>query len=167
MFEQLGEPEKPPKVSIAMSLGLFVAYMVGALGGLGLVIAFGDRPFGIQIVTAITYTYFAFWYIFFPAKGMLERYSLSDKRVQQEFPRILAIHCAFLILVFVVQTTLFAIKPRLPAYWLIKQGTRQSSWYELLIVVPFVAMFFTQVLISRRSLRRSLEKRGGFPAVLG
>jgi hypothetical protein len=158
MFEQLNEPEKLPQVSMAMSLGIYVAYMVGALGGLGLAIVLGERPFGIQITTGITYTYFAFWYIFFPTRGLLTKYSLRNKTVQQEIPLLLAIHCAFLILILFGQTIWFAMKPHLPGYWLTEHGKRSASLYVWVTICSFVAVFLTQVLISRRILSRSLRE---------
>ncbi len=164
MFEQLEEPGKVPQVSKAMSLGIFAAYLVGAFGGLCLFIAFGDRPFGTQIATAITYTYFAFWYVFFPTRGLLERYSLKNKRVQQRIPLVLATHCVFLISIFLGQTIWFAIKPRLPSYWLAEHGKGGWTWHVLVMMGFLVFTFFAQVLTSRRilsgSLREGLNKSG-------
>ena len=157
MFEQLDGPEKVPQVSIAMSLGIFVAYLLGAFGGFCLFIVLEKRPFGIQIVTAITYTYFAFWYVFFPTRGLLEKYSLRNKTVQQQIPALLAIHCAFLISIFLGQTFWFAMKPHLPSYWVTERGKRGDNLYALVIMVSCVLIFFTQALISRRILSRSLR----------
>jgi len=158
MFEQLDQPEKAPQVSIAMSLGIFVAYLVGAFGGLCLFIAIGERRLGMQIATAITYTYFAFWYVFFPTRGLLEKYSLRNKRVLQHIPRLLAIHCAFLISICLGQTIWFAKKPRLPSYWLAEHGKEGWTWYALVMMGSLVFIFFSQVLIFRRILNRSLRE---------
>lgn len=154
MFEQLDEPRKTPQVSIAMKLGIAGAYLVGVFGGLCLFILLLERPFGIQIATAILYTYFAFWYVFFPTRGLLEKYSLRNKTVQQQIPRLLAIHCALLISIFFCQTIWFAMEPRLTEH-----GKRGGTLYAFVMIVSLVAVFFTQVLISRRILNRSLERR--------
>ena len=146
MFEQLDQPKKRPRVSTAMSLGIAAAYLGGAFGGSCLFIFLGEKPFGIQIATAITYTYFAFWYVFFPTRGLLEKYSLRNKTVRQQIPRLLAIHCALLISIFLGQTIWFAMKPRL------------ADLYALVMIGSLVAVFFTQVLISRRVISRSLEE---------
>jgi len=153
MFEQLDEPQEKPQVSIAMTLGILAAYLVGAFGGFCLFIILSDRPFGIQIANAITYTYFAFWYVFFPTRGLLDKYSLRDKTVQRQIPRLFAIHCAFLISIFFGQTVWFEMKPRLPNSWL-------TGWtlYAWVIIFFVVVLFFTQVLISRGILRRSLKR---------
>jgi uncharacterized protein YneF (UPF0154 family) len=159
MFEQLDEQEKARQVSKAMSLGILAAYLVGAFGGLCVFIALGERPFGMQISTAITYTYFAFWYVFFPTRGLLEKYSLRNVIVQQQIPRLIAIHCAFLISIFVGQTIWFATKSRLPSYWLTEHGKEGWwTWYALGMMGSLVFIFFTQVLISRRILSRSLRE---------
>jgi hypothetical protein len=86
MFEQLDDREKAPKVSPAMTLGILAAYLVGAFGGICIFVVLGERAFGIQIASAITYTYFGFWYVFFPTRGLLEQYSLTDRTVQRRIP---------------------------------------------------------------------------------
>ncbi len=156
MFEQLDEPQKKPHVSTAMTLGILAAYLGGAFGGFCLFIILSDRPFGIQIATAITYTYFAFWYVFFPTRGLLEKYSLRDKTVQQQIPRLFAIHCAFLISIFFGQTIWFAMKPHLSNNWATDRGA--GTPYVWVMIVSSIAFFFTQVLISRRILSRSLDE---------
>ncbi len=141
-----------------MSIGIFAAYLIGAFGGFGLFVIFGDRPFGVQIVTVITYTYFAFWYVFFPTRGLLEKYSLRNKAVQRQLPRLLTIHCAFLILIFLGQTVLLAIRNRLPSYWLTEHGKQGDTLYEGVLIGSFVVVFFTQVLICRRILSRRMKE---------
>lgn len=158
MFEQLDKREAVPQVSLAMTLGIFAAYAVGTLATLCMFIILGERPFGIQIATAITYTYFAFWYVFFPTRGLLQQYSLRNKAVQRRIPLLLAIHCAFLTPIFVGETIWFSMKPNLPSYWFTEHGKRDAPWYVSVVMVSIVVVFFTQVLISRRILRRSLKE---------
>jgi len=158
MFEQLDKPEKRPQVSVAMSLGIFAAYMVGAFGSILLLIFLGDLPFGIQITTVVSYTYFAFWYIFFPTRGMERKYDFRSEAVQREISRLLIIHFAFLTLVLCGETFLFKIKPRLPAYWLTEYGSDHTPLYVIVSIVAVVLVFFSEVLISRRILSRSVKK---------
>lgn len=158
MFEQLEDRERAPQVSRAMTLGILVAYLVGAFGGLCIFIVLGERTFGMQVVTAIMYTYFAFWYVFFPTRGLLEQYSLRNKKVQQRIPLLLAIHCAFLILIFLGETIWFSMKPHLPSYWFTEHGKRGGPLYVLVVIGPVTVVFFTQVLISRRILSRALRE---------
>jgi len=159
MFEQLDKREEEvPHVSLAMTLGILAAYAVGMLAAFCMFIILEEKPFGIQIATAITYTYFAFWYVFFPTRGLLQQYSLRNKKVQRRIPLLLAIHCAFLIPIFVGETIWFSMKPNLPSYWFTEHGKRGAPWYVLVVMVSIVVVFFTQVLISRGILSRSLEE---------
>ena len=161
MFEQLDDHEKAPQVSRAMTLGMPAAYMVGAFGGLCIFIVLGERAFGIQIASAIMYTYFAFWYVFFPTRGLLEQYSLHDKTVQRRIPLLLAIHSAFLILIFVGETVWFSMKPHLPSYWFTEHGKRGGPLYVFVLIGSVAVIFFTEVLISRRILGRGLRAGSG------
>ena len=83
MFEQLDEPQKKPHVSTAMTLGILAAYLVGAFGGFCLFIILSDRPFGIQIATAITYTYFAFWYVFSRREGYSKNIACETRQSER------------------------------------------------------------------------------------
>lgn len=158
MFEQLNDRERAPQVSRAMTLGILAAYLVGAFGGLCIFIVFEERPFGVQIASVIMYTYFAFWFVFFPTRGLLEQYSLHDKTVQRRIPLLLAIHSAFLILMFVGETIWFSRKPHLPSYWFTEHGKRGQPLYVLAVMGSVTVIFFTQVLISRRILSRGLRE---------
>ncbi len=159
MFEQLDDRERAPQVSRAMTLGILAAYIVGTFGGLCIFIVLGERPFGIQVATAIMYTYFAFWYVFFPTRGLLEQYSLRNKKVQQRIPLLLAVHCAFLVSVFLGETIWFSMKPHLPSYWFTEYGKRGGPLYVLVAIGFVTVVFFAQVLVSRRILSRSLRER--------
>jgi hypothetical protein len=156
MFEQLDDREKAPQVSRAMTFGILAAYLGGAFGGLCIFIVLGERPFGIQIATAIMYTYFAFWYVFFPTRGLLEQYSLRNKKVQQQIPLLLAVHCAFLILIFFGEPIWFLLMPSLPSYWFTEHGKRGGPLYIFVLIGFVTVVFLTEVLISRRILSRSL-----------
>lgn len=161
MFEQLDKPKKVAQVSIAMSLGILAAYLIGAFGGACLFIVLGGRRFGIQVASAIVYTYFVFWYVFFPTRGLLEKYSLRDKAVQRQIPLLLAIHCVFLISIVFGQTVWLGMKLRQSNRWITEHGTRGLAGYAWVMIV---VLFFIQVLISRRILsgsrREGLNKSG-------
>ena len=159
MFEQLDDREKASQVSGAMTLGILAAYVAGAFGGLCIFIVLGERPFGVQIATAIMYTYFAFWYVFFPTRGLLEQFNLRNKNVQRRIPLLLAIHSAFLISIFLGETIWFSMKPHLPGYWFTEYGKRGGPLYVSVVIGSVTVVFFVQVLISRRILSRSLRER--------
>jgi hypothetical protein len=156
MFEQLDNHEKAPQVSLATTLGIFAAYLVGAFGGICIFIVLARRAFGIQIASAITYTYFEFWYVFFPTRGLLQQYSLHDKMVQRRIPLLLAIHSAFLMLIFVGETVWFSMKPQLLSYWFTEHGKPVGPLYVFVVIGSVTVAFFIEVLISRRILSRGL-----------
>jgi hypothetical protein len=161
MFEQLEDHEEAPQVSPAMTLGIFAAYLVGAFGGICIFVVLADRAFGIQIASAIIYTYFAFWYVFFPTRGLLEKYSLRDKRVQRRIPLLLAIHSAFLTLIFVGETVWFSMKTQLPSYCFTEHGKPVGPLYVFVVIGSVTVIFFAEVLISRKILSRSLGEGSG------
>ena len=104
------------------------------------------------------YTYFAFWYIFFPTRGLLEQYSLHDKAVQHRIPLLLAIHSAFLILIFVGETPWFSMKPHLRSYWFTEHGRPVGPLYVFVLTGSLIVVFYTEILISRRILSRGLRE---------
>jgi hypothetical protein len=158
MFEQLDDRERATQVSPAMTLGILAAYLVGAFGGVCIFVVLGERTCGMQVATAVMYTYFAFWYIFFPTRGLLEQYSLHDRRVQRRIPLLLAIHSAFLILIFLGETVWFSMKPHLPSYWFTEHGKRGGPLYVFVLIGSVTVVFFIEVLISRRILSRGLRE---------
>jgi len=158
MFEQQDDRERAPQVSRAMTLGILAAYLVGAFGGLCLFIVLGERAFGIQIASAITYTYFVFWYVFFPTRGLLDKYSLRNEKVQRQIPLLLLIHSVFLILIFVGETVWFSMKPHLPSYWFTEHGKPVGPLYVFGVIGSVTVVLFIEVLISRRILSRSLRE---------
>jgi hypothetical protein len=158
MFEQSDDREKAPQVSRAMTLGILTAYMVGAFGGMCLFIVLEERAFGVQIASAITYTYFVFWWVFFPTRGLLEKYSLRNEKVKRQIPLLLVIHCAFLISIFLGETIWFSMKPHLPSYWFTEHGKRGVPLYVFVLIGSVTVVFFTEVLISRRILSRGLRE---------
>jgi hypothetical protein len=104
------------------------------------------------------YTYFAFWYVFFPTRGLLEQYSLRNKNVQGRIPLLLAIHCAFLFSILLGETIWFSMKPHLPSYWFTEHGKKGGPLYVSVVIGSVTVLFFTQVLISRRILSRVAER---------
>jgi hypothetical protein len=158
VFEQLNKPEETMRISVAMTLGILAAYLIGAFGGLCLFLFLEDRPFGTQIATVMAYTYFVFWFTFFPTRGMPEQYRLQSKTVQRQIPRLLTIHCACLTLIVIEQTILFAARPRLPSYWLTEHKDPRGTLYDWVLMASCGVIFYSQVLFSRRILSRSVKE---------
>ncbi len=145
------------RVSIAEAIGKFVFICVGLVVALALYIVLGERPFGIQIATLIAYTGGVFCLVFFRWRWLHEAYSLRKKEVQQQIPRLLAIHAAFLAFLFAVLTFAFFVRPHLPSYWLIERGVKHDSLFSDGLILICSLTGVTQVFISRSILSRSVR----------
>jgi hypothetical protein len=149
-----GKSEGHP-ASVADSLRIFFGALLVGLAALLLFVLLGERPFGIQIATAIIYTAAVFLFVFLRSR-LGRGYSLRERTVQQRLPRLLAIHGAFLVLILVIQTAEFALRPHLPGNWF-KKASKGVTWFEYVALWIYVLTGMTQVLISRRILSRSLD----------
>ncbi len=135
--------ERAPQVSRAMNSDTHCLHG-GSVRRLVHLHRSGERAFGIQIATAIMYTYFVFWYVFFPTRGLVEKYSLRNEKVQRRIPLLLAIHCAFLMSIFLGETIWLSMKPHLPNYWFTEHGRRGASLYASVMICSFVVLFFVR-----------------------
>jgi hypothetical protein len=130
-----------PPVSLAYKIGLCVGIVLAAIAAVVLFIALGDKPFGIQIATLIAYSGTAFFFVFCRSRG-LRGYSLRNKAVQREIPRLLAIHAAFLVSIFIVQTSAFHLRSSLPSYLLTENRGRFANWSVRVLIVFFCVCYF-------------------------
>jgi amino acid transporter len=87
-------------IIIGESVGKLIVFLVTIVSIFLLYVLLGDKPFGFQIATLIAYSVSVFTFVFFRWKGLNKAYSLRDKAVRRQIPRLLAIHGAFLVLVF-------------------------------------------------------------------
>lgn len=143
-----------PPVLLAYKIGLWVGIVLAAIAAVVLFIALRDKPFGIQIATLIAYSGTAFFFVFCRSKG-LRGYSLRNKAVQREIPRLLAIHTAFLVSIFIVQTSAFHLRSSLPSYLLTANRGRFANWSVSVLIIFFVSAIFVQAYMSRKILCRS------------
>ena len=147
----------PSQVSVGQLLGAWAALLVGGLLGGLLAILMLDKPFGIPVAALVGYTGAVFFFLFRdyePSDG--EAFSLRQKAVRQEIPRLLAIHAVFLVVVFIVLTIALSLRPFLPPSWFVRGGKRRSTAEWLLILIVSVPIWM-QVSISRRILSRSVK----------
>jgi hypothetical protein len=75
--------------------------MALVLGLLSLYTVFGDA-IGIRTANLISYSGAVFWFVFMGSRWLGGGYSLRAETVQRMFPRLLLIHCSFLLFVFAV-----------------------------------------------------------------
>jgi hypothetical protein len=149
------ESAKGGRPSFGEMLWAFFGVLLVALFALLLFILFGDRPFGIQIATLISYTCAISFFVFSRARWLNRGYSPRYKAVRQEIPCLLGIHCVFLALVFVIQTSASAWRSRLPAYWFTAHG-KDPGWFDDVMVLVYTLIGTTQIFISRNILKRAL-----------
>ena len=110
-----------------------------------------DRPWGVQTATLSAYTVFVFGLTFRKAK-----YSLRLAGVRDPLPQLLLIHCAFLALVYGIQTYALGFLPRLP-HFLLTSGRRHPSLFASGLGLIVLIVLSTQVVWTWAILDRSLE----------
>jgi hypothetical protein len=146
----------PPSASGVEMLVTWVGLIAGAMTIVLLATIWFPRQFGLQIVSLVADTEFVFFLVFCDSRAW-RGYSLRNKRVQQELPRLLGIHCLFLVVVFAVLTFALSARPRLPSSWLAESGPKHDSPLEFGLIVIGAITMMTQAWIYRNILRRAVE----------
>jgi len=140
----------------------FVGLMALVVGVLSLYTVFGDS-IGIRTANLVSYMAVVLWFVFIGSRWLGGGYSLRMKKVQHVLPRLLVIHCAFLLLVFAVQTLAFILRRRLPGYWLVDRGTDPSLFVAVLMLL-FLCIGTAQIYLSRKILKDGLEAEEPSPS---
>lgn len=96
-----------------------------------------DRPGGIQIATMVAYT-FAIPYIL--SDRFLNPVPWALLNLFRE--RFLLVHCLALAVLYGIVTGAYAIKPRLPA-WFVISG-RKGSFFDLCLLIAFLILSFCE-----------------------
>jgi hypothetical protein len=147
--------DTPPAASPLKMFLTWVCIMAGALT-IFLLIFLDHQPFQTQIVALVADTAFVFFLVFCDSRAW-RGYSLRNERVQQELPRLFGIHCAFLLLLFVLLTFALTERPRLPSSWLAESGPRDVPPFDFVLIMIGTAFVFTQAWILRKILKRTVE----------
>jgi hypothetical protein len=157
-LQPINTRDMPPQISYAKAARFAVGLLIVLLGTFMFYIYFLDgRPFEIQAISLIADTEFVFLFVFFDT-SIGRGYSLRDKAVQRQLPQLLQIHFVSLVLLFALITFALSARPYLPHSWLVDPGYRYSaSPFVSVLVLIGMAIVITQVLISRKLLRRALE----------
>jgi len=143
-------------ILIAELVGKFILLAVTIVSILVLYVLLGEEPVGFQLVTLIAYSWAVFLFVFFRWKGLNKAYSLRDKAVQRQIPRLLAIHGAFLLLILAVLNLASYLRPGLPSSW-VAEDVRHHSWFSTGLIWIFTVVWLAQVYLSRSVL--SLRNR--------
>lgn len=139
--------------SVTDIVTIFAFVLLSMFGGLVLFFILGNLPFGIQVATAIMYTWAVSGFTFLHSR-FGPGYNLNDPAVRNTLPRLLLLHVAFLIVIFVFQTTMFALKPDLPPSWLKETGPKHESIYGWLLIMTFACVSATEIAWFQRILRQ-------------
>ncbi|MGD0443744.1 MAG: hypothetical protein ABSA39_07395 [Edaphobacter sp.] len=162
MFESLDttqekQPAEDP-VTVAEALGVYVLILALAFGSLVAFISIGDRPYGMQCATLISYSGAIFVWTFFRTKGVNTKHSLSAQYVQEQLPRLLMIHFVYLLAIFILETWALAIRPSMPSWWLIAQGRKGMPPFDFVLMLAGMAIAVSQIVLSRRILGRAKKE---------
>src|SRR5579859_1035191 len=114
MPESLKSKYKREPVTVGEQLGVFALIMLLMFGSVFLFIALDGVPYGVQCATVISYTGAIFVYTFFRTKGVETRHDLSAPYVHEQMPRLLLIHAAYLLFIFILETVALEIRPSMP-----------------------------------------------------
>jgi hypothetical protein len=151
--------KKGSRVSIVEALTKFVFMSAWIVTVFLLYVFLGDKPFGIQIATIIAYSGSVFCLVFFRWRFLDEAYNLRIEAVQEQIPRLLAIHLAFLGFIVAVLTLALFLRSQLPSFWFTERFGKHGSLFShgLLLICTLAAV--TQVFICRTILSRSIGKK--------
>jgi hypothetical protein len=146
--------DKQSGVSFAEMVGKFALILAVVVVTLTLWIYLGKTPVGFLVATLISYSIWVFCLVFFRWRWLPEAYSLRNKKIQRQIPRLISIHAGFLVLVFAVLSVGFFLRPYLPGDWLAERSKHHSVCSDGLIVVSTL-ICVAQVYICRRVLSRA------------
>jgi hypothetical protein len=159
-LQPINTMDTPPQMSIAKGVRFVIGLLLVLLGTFVFYIYFlGGRPFEIQAISLIADTECVFLFVFFDT-SMGRGYSLRDKAVQQQLPRLLQIHFVSLVFLYALITFALSARSHLPHSWLVNPnpGYRYSTspFASVLLLIGLTAVI-AQVLISRKILSRAVE----------
>jgi hypothetical protein len=145
---------KRPDDSLAKGLKTFLALITILVASVLLSTLLKDTRFGIQISFLVGYTAAVSVFVFYGSRR--ERgYSVRNRAVQHQLPRLLRIHCLFLAGEVTVLTLALAARPHLPNSWLEESPIRHQSVFTFGLTMIFIFAAAAQINICRRILSRA------------
>ena len=85
------------------------------LGGVGFLILFANRPYGIQLSSIVIDTAAVALYTFSRNRNNMRPFLHSCPVVRRQIPLLIRRHVGFLAALFIVQTTALELRPKLPS----------------------------------------------------
>jgi len=166
MNDYNGLTDDPCSAASTFSGPRFLAFsllFVVMLGGGGIMLlALGDRSYGIQLASAVSYTAAAMLYGFAKNRNGIQPYLFTCPVVVRQYPRLVRRHAGFLAVLIVFETIALRIKPHLPEWWLTSSG-RNMPPFVVALVLPCGALVITEILTNRGLLERAHNDCFGGP----
>ena len=164
MFDELKDTEpqepEPEEDKVTGVEALFVYFMILLLALLS-IIAFinleGHRH-GLQIATMLSYSGGVFIWTFLRTRGVTNRYPLDEPYVQEQLPKLLGIHCLFLVCVDGFESSAFALSRDLSPWWFTASSRKDIPPFQLCLMLCIGAIGIMQVMLSRRILYRAKQQ---------
>ena len=99
-----------------------VIFLCMTVGSLPLFLLLISRPYGLQEASIIAYTLFEVFFTFAttgngPSGGNVPGYKFTCPAVKPRIPHLLWRHLGFLVVLFVLQTAMLAVRQHLPDWW--------------------------------------------------
>jgi hypothetical protein len=118
-----------------------------------------SRPYALQEASIITYTLLVVFFTFARTGGGasgrdLPPFKFTCPAVERQIPHLLWRHLGFLVALFVLQTSMLAIRPHLP-YWWNMPDRKGSTPFEGTFLLLCLGLAWTQVLTNRSLLNRA------------
>ena len=159
MSDQSG-PEKPQGDEYTYAdaaLSCFLIFLV-IFGSMFVFISFRGQPHGTQIATLISYTGFVFVATFFSLRSEFTRYDLDEPYVQEQFPRLLGIHCIYAVTLYFAEGWALSIRKSLPAWWTHSSGSKDEPPFDTVLMLVIGISALSQILVSRGILARAKKR---------
>jgi hypothetical protein len=124
------------------------------LGGVGCLILFANRPYGMQVSSIVIYTAAVALYTFSRNRNNMQPFLLSCPVVRRQIPLLIRRYVGFLAALFIVQTTALKLRPNLPEY-LITPHSTDPSLFTVILGVLCGCLAVVQILSNRSLLERA------------
>jgi hypothetical protein len=134
--------------------GVLTLLFFTMLGGIGFLILFANRPYGIQVTSIVINTAAVALYTFSRNRNNMQPFLLSCPIVRHQIPLLIRRHVGFLAALFIVQTTALKLRPKLPEHLITPRGT-DPSLFAVILGVLFGCLAVVQVLSNRSLLERA------------
>jgi hypothetical protein len=162
MFESLDTEREREQtddpVTVTEALGVLVLILSVAFGSVFAFVALGDRPYGMQWATLISYSAVIFVWTFFRTRGVFTKHSLFALYVHEQLPRLLMIHFVYLLAIFLMETWALTIRPTMSGWWLTSSGRRGVPPFDSALMVSGLLTGASQIILNRRILGRAKKE---------